>query len=113
MSPHKEVIGVPTRTDSPPALPEDKDNPFAQLPDEIYTLILQKDASFLSKHFITVTENLIKNPNITSSCVFRADIFFDSATQAPMLDRQARESQNGTHETFEHATRHLQEEYRP
>ena len=112
MSPHKNDDETKTKNGLP-TLPEDKDNPFAQLPDEIYTLILQKEATFAPRHFLTVAENLIKNPNITSSCVFRADIYFDSATQAPMLDKRSLAERNGTHEKFDHATKHLKEEYRP
>jgi tRNASer (uridine44-2'-O)-methyltransferase len=115
MSPHAEpaaeVSSPKTREETlPTPLPEDKDNPFLALPDEIYTLILSKPATFHPRHFDTVAENLIKNPNITSSCIFRADFFYDSSTQAPMLGSV---NDEGLKEKFEHATKHLKEEFRP
>jgi tRNASer (uridine44-2'-O)-methyltransferase len=87
-------------------LPQDGDDPFSSLPNELWSLILTKGATFLPHHFHTVAENLIKNPNISSSCIFRADIYYDSATQAPSIKLDGSQS-------FERATKHLKEEYRP
>jgi len=51
------------------------------LPDELWTSILQTPCTFLPQHFQDVMLNLVKNPNLTSSYVFRAEIYYDSLTQ--------------------------------
>jgi tRNASer (uridine44-2'-O)-methyltransferase len=53
-------------------------DPQFQLPGENWASILSSPGGFEPSHFHHVVENLIKNPNITSSFLFRADIFYDS-----------------------------------
>ncbi|KAF7187336.1 tRNA (uracil-O(2)-)-methyltransferase [Pseudocercospora fuligena] len=48
------------------------------LPDELWLTILECHCTFPPEIFTSVMQNLIKNPNITSSHLFRADIFYDS-----------------------------------
>lgn len=48
------------------------------LPDELWLAVLECPCTFPTSAFNTVMLNLIKNPNITSSHLFRADIFYDS-----------------------------------
>lgn len=48
------------------------------LPDEIWTPILEHGCSFPPHIFTEVMLNLIKNPNLNSSHLFRADILYDS-----------------------------------
>ena len=49
-----------------------------QLPDELWITVLESPCTFPQAVFFEVMLNLIKNPNITSSHLFRADIFCDS-----------------------------------
>ena len=49
-----------------------------QLPDELWITVLESPCTFPQAVFCEVMLNLIKNPNITSSHLFRADVFYDS-----------------------------------
>ncbi|EME49512.1 hypothetical protein DOTSEDRAFT_40706 [Dothistroma septosporum NZE10] len=51
---------------------------LAPLPDELWVAILQCPCTFPPDIFRGVMLNMVKNPNITSSHLFRADIFYDS-----------------------------------
>ncbi|KAI9838988.1 MAG: hypothetical protein M1819_004196 [Sarea resinae] len=53
----------------------------SQLPEEIWLPILESDCTFPAQIFNRVLLNLIKNPNITSNYLFRADILYDSVEQ--------------------------------
>lgn len=48
------------------------------LPDELWLSILSNPCAFPTPIFLRVMENLIRNPNISSSHLFRADIYYDS-----------------------------------
>lgn len=52
-------------------------NPYQRLSDELVP-ILEHDCDFDSAIFEDIAINLIKNPNINSSLLFRADILYDS-----------------------------------
>lgn len=52
--------------------------PSQQLPNEAWLLVLQHSCDFSSDVFESVSINLLKNPNINSSLLFRADILRDS-----------------------------------
>ena len=52
--------------------------PSHWLPDELWLPILEHACDFTPQIFTDVAINLIKNPNINSSLLFRADILYDS-----------------------------------
>jgi len=70
----------PTPTKFDPQTPSQTDASF-NLPDELWQSILQATCTFFTEHFDSVILDLIKNPNLTSSYVFRAEIYYDSLTQ--------------------------------
>ena len=49
-----------------------------RLSDDAWVPVLQRSCDFPSEVFDQVSLNLIKNPNINSSLLFRADVLFDS-----------------------------------
>ncbi|KAK5115135.1 hypothetical protein LTR62_001832 [Meristemomyces frigidus] len=72
-------------------------------PHEPWTTVLETPCTFPPEIFHIVMLNLIKNPNITSSHLFRADIFYDSGeTLSP-----------STHQNKYDLLPHLKSEYRP
>jgi tRNASer (uridine44-2'-O)-methyltransferase len=52
--------------------------PDLQLPDQRWTTVLETQCSFGADLFEEVMLNFIKNPNVTSSFLFRADILYNS-----------------------------------
>lgn len=64
-------------TFAPVSIPE-SDTTIAFPPSENWQSLLETPCSFAPTHFQYVMENLLRNPNITSSCLFRADILYDS-----------------------------------
>jgi tRNASer (uridine44-2'-O)-methyltransferase len=70
------------------------------LPDELWVTILESPCMFNASIFSGVMLNLIKNPNVTSSHLFRADILYDSG----------KDYQHGQSSSLKN---HLQEAYRP
>lgn len=83
-----------------------KSQPVIQLPDELWVTILESPCTFPADIFFGVMLNLIKNPNITSSHLFRADIFYDSES-----DQTLAYSRGGQRESS--LASHLKPEYRP
>ncbi|WPG97620.1 DUF1613-domain-containing protein [Acrodontium crateriforme] len=75
--------------------------PVIHLPNELWLTILQAPCTFPPSIFAKVMLNLIQNPNITSSHLFRADIFYDSGEHP---DRRLSSTD---------LARHLKAEYRP
>lgn len=77
-----------------------KDEPAIRgsLPHELWLTILESPCTFAPDMFSGVMLNLIKNPNVTSSHLFRADIFYDSNTE---------------HASSGSLVKHLKQEYRP
>ena len=55
-----------------------ENKPDHRLPDELWTPILQHACDFAPNTFEEVALELIKNPNLNSSHLFRADISYDS-----------------------------------
>lgn len=53
-------------------------DPTSRLQDDIWKPILESDCDFNPSIFEDITLNLIRNPNINSSHLFRADILYDS-----------------------------------
>jgi tRNASer (uridine44-2'-O)-methyltransferase len=78
--------------------------PIFQLPDEIWLSIFSTPCTFNSTYFLQVIENTLKNPNVTTSCVFRADIFYDSLNDVKILGKE------GLDEGF---IKHMKPELRP
>ncbi|TID19393.1 AdoMet-dependent methyltransferase predicted [Venturia nashicola] len=78
--------------------------PIFKLPDEIWISVFSTPCTFDSTYFLRVVENTLKNPNVTSSCVFRADIFYDSVNDIKTLGHE------GLDEGF---ARHMKAELRP
>ncbi|KAE9990725.1 hypothetical protein EG327_001017 [Venturia inaequalis] len=78
--------------------------PMFQLPDEIWISVFSTPCTFDSTYFLRVIENTLKNPNLTSSCIFRADIFYDSINDVKGLGH------GGFDEGF---AKHMKAELRP
>ena len=53
-------------------------HPSQRLPDEEWLPVLQHSCDFPPDVFESVSLNLLKNPNINSSLLFRADVLYDS-----------------------------------
>lgn len=51
---------------------------FSDIPDELWQPMLHSQCEFEPEMFLKVMHNLIKNPNIMSTHLFRADILYDS-----------------------------------
>ena len=77
-----------------------------QLPNELWISMLEAPCQFSPDIFLQVMENLSKNPNLTSSHLFRAEVFYDS-----LNDVTVSEDQESEH--FSSFTRHMKAEYRP
>ncbi|CAF9911274.1 tRNA(Ser) Um(44) 2'-O-methyltransferase [Imshaugia aleurites] len=54
-------------------------HPSLRLPNEAWLPVLQHPCDFPTDVFESVSLNLLKNPNINSSLLFRADILYDSS----------------------------------
>ncbi|CAD0113375.1 unnamed protein product [Aureobasidium uvarum] len=68
--------------------------------------MLESACAFLPEMFLKVMHNLIKNPNIMSTHLFRADILYDSDADHTIIEGPKTAK-------FSDFTRHLQKEYRP
>nr|POE59057.1 trna (uracil-o(2)-)-methyltransferase [Quercus suber] len=86
---HSDPSSDPTDESQPSVTPpkfEAKDRSSTpsdiQLPDELWLTILESTCTFPPEIFSGVMMNLVKNPNVTSSHLFRADILFDSGENA-------------------------------
>ena len=74
-----------TPTDTTPHSPDtptptDHVDPLNRLPNDAWLPILQRSCDFPPEIFRSVSWNLIKNPNINSTLLFRADVLYDSQT---------------------------------
>ncbi|GAB1742972.1 hypothetical protein NU219Hw_g8671t1 [Hortaea werneckii] len=76
------------------------------LPDEIWMTILESGCTFPPEIFERVMLNLIKNPNVTSSHLFRADVYYDSGSDQPKYFDSGGLGERGW-------TKHLKPQYRP
>lgn len=56
-------------------------HPSQQLPNEAWLAVLQHSCQFPPDVFESVSLNLLKNPNINSSLLFRADVLYDSLSK--------------------------------
>lgn len=69
-----------------------KTYPSGRLPGDTFLPVLQKPCDFPPDIFESVSLNLLKNPNINSSLLFRADICYDSLGKEP-IDVQLNEEE--------------------
>jgi tRNASer (uridine44-2'-O)-methyltransferase len=83
--------------------------PVFQLPNETWTSLLSTPCGSQPEYFVQVMDNLLRNPNVTSSHLFRAEIFYDSACDSPIFEDPS------SPDLEEQSTllRHLKAEYRP
>ncbi|KAH0401815.1 DUF1613-domain-containing protein, partial [Aureobasidium melanogenum] len=68
--------------------------------------MLESACTFEPEMFLKVMHNLIKNPNIMSTHLFRADILYDSDSDHTIIERPSTIQ-------FSDFTKHLKQEYRP
>ena len=69
-----------------------------RLPNDAWLHVLQKPCDFPSDIFTSVSLNLIRNPNINSSLLFRADVLYDSQN-GELADQESQE--DGLNHTLE------------
>ncbi|KAK5142177.1 tRNA(Ser) Um(44) 2'-O-methyltransferase [Rachicladosporium monterosium] len=89
-------ISPTDRTSSPPDI---------NLPDELWVTVLDSPCTFPPDIYHGVMLNMITNPNVTSSHLFRADIFFDTGDHDDSLD--------SSHNQLNKRLKHIKAEYRP
>ncbi|KAK0343755.1 tRNA(Ser) Um(44) 2'-O-methyltransferase [Friedmanniomyces endolithicus] len=89
-------ISPTDRTSSPPDI---------NLPDELWMTVLDSPCTFPPDIYHGVMLNMITNPNITSSHLFRADIFFDTGVHDDSLD--------SGHDQPNKMLKHIKADYRP
>lgn len=87
----KSVASTSKATPSDPSkfqpIDRSETTPDLQLPDQRWLTILEAQCTHGADIFEEVMLNFIKNPNVTSSFLFRADILYDSS-QAGTPDHQ-------------------------
>src|SRR6266480_7350574 len=83
----------------------DQKVPFG-LPGELWISVMASSCPFGSDIFLDVMTNIIKNPNIISTYVFRAEVLFDSDSHPTVSD-------DPQEELFARIIKHLKPEYRP
>ena len=83
----------------------DQKVPFG-LPEELWISVMASPCPFGSDIFLDVMINIIKNPNIISTYVFRAEVLFDSDSHPTFSD-------DPQDELFDRIIKHLKSEYRP
>ena len=66
-------------------------HPSQRLPNEAWLAVLQHSCQFPPDIFESVSLNLLKNPNINSSLLFRADVLYDSLSE--LTDVQVSDSE--------------------
>lgn len=76
--------------------PIDRNNspPDIQLPNETWQTVLESPCTYGPHIFERIMLNFIKNPNVTSSHLFRADILYDSQSEAEQPNSNGLESDN-------------------
>lgn len=71
--------------------------PSQQLPNEAWLAVLQHSCQFPPDIFESVSLNLLKNPNINSSLLFRADVLYDSLSELTNVQVSDREENQLRH----------------
>lgn len=102
--PAPEVAGGSVLTTFDPHVPEA--TPFADSDAELWQPMLESQCNFVPEIFLRVMHNLIKNPNIMSTHLFRADIFYDSLNDHSILNEPGDVD-------FSSFTKHMQKAYQP
>lgn len=77
------------------------------LPDELWESVMASPCRFSPEIFQDVMINIIKNPNIASTYVFRAEIFWDSSTHPSISADPAKD------DLVHGFIKHMKIEYRP
>lgn len=95
-----------------------KSTPLFSLPEEVWLSVLSHACPFAGSVFLKVLENLIQNPNISSSHLFRAEIFYDSENDttiidSPNLNITLQDGVGSSEELFSPFTKNLRALYRP
>ncbi|KAM0712212.1 hypothetical protein Q7P37_011306 [Cladosporium fusiforme] len=67
------------------AIDRNKTNPDIQITDETWLTVLEAACTYGPQIFEKIMLNFIKNPNVTSSHLFRADILYDSQNEFEQL----------------------------
>ncbi|KAF1835799.1 DUF1613-domain-containing protein [Decorospora gaudefroyi] len=80
---------------------------FSGLPPELWTIIHSAPANFAPHYFLDVSRNLLENPNLTASHLARAELSYQSFTDAT-FDPHAK-----TAEGLASIVKHLRPECRP
>lgn len=81
--------------------------PFPEQTDKTWEPMLQSTCTFEPEAFLRVMQNLIKNPNIMSTHLFRADILYDSQNDQSII------AGPGGDDDFSDYTKHMKKELRP
>jgi tRNASer (uridine44-2'-O)-methyltransferase len=58
---------------------------FPALLQPLWKPVLQAPCAFATSHLLQAVENMLRNPNVTSSSLFRAEIYYDSDQNAASL----------------------------
>ncbi|KAJ9666714.1 tRNA(Ser) Um(44) 2'-O-methyltransferase [Coniosporium apollinis] len=77
------------------------------LPDELWISVLENRCWFEAEFFWEVMLNLIRNPEISSTYLFRADIFYDSINDLSIAEERCKDHFSSSY------TKHMKAEYRP
>jgi tRNASer (uridine44-2'-O)-methyltransferase len=87
--------------------------PRFEIPNESWTSILSTPCCFSPEHFLSVIDNIVRNPNLTSTRLFRAEILYDSNQDAGLF--AAIQSDGDVQLPLEASSLlpHLKAEYRP
>ncbi|KAK1049028.1 tRNA(Ser) Um(44) 2'-O-methyltransferase [Friedmanniomyces endolithicus] len=96
-----------TATQSLKIMPRDRTGlpPDINLPDELWITVLDSPCTFPPDIYHGVMLNMITNPNVTSSHLFRADIFYDTGDHNDSLD--------SSHGQPNKMLKHIKAEYLP
>ncbi|KAI9817557.1 MAG: tRNA(Ser) Um(44) 2'-O-methyltransferase [Pycnora praestabilis] len=72
-----------------PAKPSPSEMTFFEVPGEVWIPVLQHECTFSRSIFYEVMLNLIRNPNVSSNLLFRADIIEDSAEDSLSISAES------------------------
>ncbi|KAF2839920.1 DUF1613-domain-containing protein [Patellaria atrata CBS 101060] len=92
-SAHPSVLDLAQEKGKKGFIPQDltQQAPIFALPDEIWLSIVATPCNFVPQYFLDVMDNLIKHPEISSTHLARAEIFWDSEKDASLLENELEE----------------------